>query len=230
MLYFLIIISITGNEILQKADSIMNAPEDREEKLTTIVIDKDGTQKERETIMFEKGNMRLLRFLSPAEDRGIGFLSISDELMYIYLPAFNKIRRIASHVKKENFQDTDFSYDDLGTSNYLEKWDAEIEVENDSIYIIILNPKKDKEEYSKLIMTVKKDKYLIKNIEFLKDGKLIKTLLMKDYKKVDSYWVAAYLEMKTSESNHKTIMKIEDIKFDQNLSDDVFTKRNLKKF
>ncbi len=229
MSYLLIFLSITGNEVIQRADSIMNAPEDTEEKLITIVIDKDGRTKERETLLYEKKDMRLLRFLSPAEDRGVGFLSISDELMYIYLPSFNKVRRIASHVKKQNFQDTDFSYDELGASSYTEKWDAEITLEDDSTYFLTLKPKKKGEEYSQLLMVVTKGNYLIKNIEFYKNDRLKKTLVMKDYKLIKNYWTSTHLEMTNVESNHKTIMKMEEIKFGEGLSDDVFTKRNLKK-
>jgi len=102
-MFLLLFFSITASDILDKVDAIMNAPQDRYAKLITIVVDKNGKKKERETVMWQKGDKRLIRFLSPAEDRGVGFLSLSDERMYLYMPAFNRVRRIASHVKKKSF-------------------------------------------------------------------------------------------------------------------------------
>jgi len=230
MFYLLIVLSITGNQIINKVDSLMNAPEDREATMKTIVIDKNGKTKERETKMYEKENYRLIRFLSPAEDRGVGFLSLSEDKMYVYLPSFNKIRRIASHIKKQSFMDTDFSYDDLGSSKYKGDWNAKVISENDSTWVLKLTPKPGKNtDYSMLKMVVKKNEYLIKSVEFFMGNKLKKKMIMKDYKKINNYWSAQHIEMKNIEKNHKTIMKLENVKFDQGLPDNIFTKRNLKR-
>lgn len=229
MLLFLIL-SITASDVLDKVDAVMNAPKDREAKMITVVIDKNGKKKERKTAMWQKGDKRLIRFLSPAEDRGIGFLSITDNRMYLYMPAFNRVRRIASHVKKQSFMDTDFSYDDLSSSHYQKDWSAKIISQNDSLYVLKLIPKKGTDiDYSYAIMTVNKKNYLMKSIEFYKGEKLKKKMIMQDYKKVGKYWTAQRMEMDNIEKNHKTIMIMKEIKFDQGLSDKIFTQRFLKR-
>jgi hypothetical protein len=55
---------------------------------------------------------------SPASEAGIAFLSLPDDLMYLYMPAFGRERRIASHVKNQSFAGTDFSYEDMEAREY----------------------------------------------------------------------------------------------------------------
>jgi len=229
-MFLLLVLSITATDILDKIDATMNAPKDREAKMVTLVIDKNGREKKRETVMWQKGDKRLIRFLSPAEDRGVGFLSLTNEKMYLYMPAFNRIRRIASHIKKNSFMDTDFSYDDLSSSNYKEKWTAQITAQDDSIFTLKLLPQKNNNtDYSYAIMIVKKGDFLLKQIEFYKGEKLAKKMVMKGYKKIGKYWSAAEMEMVNVAKNHKTIMKLRDVKFDQGLSNNIFTQRFLKR-
>ena len=231
MFYVLIYLAITGNEVLTRVDSIMNAPKDRQAKMVTVVIDSKGRKKERETIMFQKGEKKLIRFLSPASDRGKGFLSLSEDRMYIYLPASNRIRRIASHVKKQSFMDTDFSYDELGSSSYKDKWNAVIEKEDSAAFYLKLNPKPNNDsDYDMLRMVIKKPYLLIEKVEFYKKGRLKKVLTMEGFKRINGFWTATKITMKNMSKNHQTIMKIEEIKFNQGISDEIFSKRNLKRF
>ena len=118
--------NLSALDILKKADAVVNAPQDMHQFSRMILIDKDGDEKVRNSEMYQMGDeKRLVRFLSPADQKGIGFLSLPDDVMYLYLPAFHKIRRIASHVKNENFAGTDFSYDDMSSFQYAEEYDPE---------------------------------------------------------------------------------------------------------
>ena len=90
---------ISAAEILSNVDDVINAPKDQNLMIKLILIDKNGEEKWREMKMLQKGSdKRMVKFLSPAEQKGIAFLSLPDDIMYLYLPAFKKIRRIASHV------------------------------------------------------------------------------------------------------------------------------------
>ncbi|NIR52116.1 outer membrane lipoprotein-sorting protein, partial [candidate division KSB1 bacterium] len=71
----------------------------------------DGDQAVRRMEIYQKeSEKRLVRFLAPADQRGISFLSLPDEIKYLYLPAFRRVRRIASHMENQKFAGTDFSY------------------------------------------------------------------------------------------------------------------------
>lgn len=229
--------ALTGNEILQKVDEIATAPKDRTAITETILIDKNGNQKKRVSILMQKGDsMRIIKFLEPPSDRGVGFLSIKnpeggDEIMYLYMPDFKKERRIASHVKQGQFMGSDFSYDDTATLRLSDDYNAELLREEGNYYVLKLTPKPGVEkEYSYVLNWVTKDNFLADKAELYdKNGRLYKIQTNTGWKKYGEYWQPERMEMKNVRDNHTTIMIFKEVKFDQNLSDELFTVRNLKR-
>ncbi len=221
-----------AQSLLANADAVINAPKDMHQFSRMILIDKDGDEKVRKSEMYQKGDeMRLVRFLSPADQKGIGFLSLPDDVMYLYLPAFHKIRRIASHVKNENFAGTDFSYDDMSSFKYAEEYNAKLLENKDAVYVLELTPKPGIEkDYSKLILEVRKDNfYPVKIDHYDKAGNLWKVLDRKKIEKNGNYWLSMEMEMKDLKKDHSTKMITDKIELDNDLSNKVFSKRNLKK-
>ena len=224
--------NISAMEILKNVDTVVNAPKDMHQFSRMILIDKDGDEKVRESEMYQKGDeMRLVRFLSPADQKGIGFLSLPNDVMYLYLPAFRKIRMIASHVKNTNFAGTDFSYDDMSSFKYSKEYDPQLLETGDNVYVLELTPKPDVEkDYSKLVVQVRKDNfYPVKIDHYDKGGNLWKVMVREKLIKKDDYWIALEMEMKDLKKLHSTKMITDKIELDTGLTNKTFTKRNLKK-
>ena len=172
--------------------------------------------------------MRLSRFLSPADQRGISVLSLPKGLIYLYLPAFKKIKRIASHVKNQRFAGTDFSYEDMEAKEYSEEYTPTLLRSEPGEYVLELIPKDKTSDYSKHIMWVRKDNFVIAKSEmYNRRGKLFKQLTSGAIEKIDGYWVVREREMKDLLKNHRTRMVLEEIRFDSGLSDELFTTRQL---
>ncbi|MEN3044183.1 MAG: outer membrane lipoprotein-sorting protein [Candidatus Hydrothermales bacterium] len=223
---------LNGNEILKKVEDTYNAPSDRVSELKMVLVESDGTQKEREMKIWMKGkHKKLFVFKSPADVKGVGFLVLSDDELYIYLPAFKKIRRIASHVKNESFMGTDFSYNDLAKSEFTKDYSAVIKEENENQYVLILTPKPESDvEYSKLIMFVNKKIFLPDSIKFFDKGNnLLKIMRNKKFVQIKNYWSINEIEMENVKDKHKTVMKTLKQEYDLGLSEEIFTQRNLKK-
>ncbi len=223
---------LTAIEILKKVDEVTYAPKDQFYKSKVTLIDKNGRESYREALMYQKGaHKRLVKFTEPADIRGIGFLSLPDDVNYVYLPAFKKSRRIASHIKNQNFAGTDFTYEDMEALTYSEKWKPELLRKDESHYVLNLTPREGREsEYSRLVMYVRVDNFYPEKIEYYdKAGNLYKVLTRRRIEKVGNYWVAFETEMKDVKKEHTTRMVLEDVKFDTNLSDDIFTLRNLER-
>ncbi|HAF06989.1 MAG: outer membrane lipoprotein-sorting protein [bacterium] len=221
-----------ANEILSKVDDVVNAPKDQTIKLKLILIDKEGKEEVRELIMFQKGSeKRVVKFISPASQKGIAFLSLPDDIMYLYLPAFKKTRRIASHIKNTKFAGTDFTYEDMEAKKYSEKYIPELLKKDESHYILQLKPKDGvKTDYSKLIVWVRADNFYPTRIEFYdKSNNLYKVMTREKIEKVGGYWISKESEMEDLKAKHKTKMIVVDIKFDSNLSDEIFTERYLSR-
>ena len=221
-----------AQEILAKVDSAMNAPEDRKTKMQMVLVDRRGKEKVRVAESYQKGDdYRLIRFLSPADQRGIGFLSLPGDLMYVYFPAFKKVRRIAAHVKNTTFAGTDFTYDDLSTFRYSEDYDAELLEEGKDHYLLKLAPKPNvKKDYGYLKMWVDKASFLPKKIEFYdKSGNLWKVMEFRRLERIKGYWVAREMEMRDLKKQHSTRMVLEEMALDTGIPDKVFTKGYLRR-
>ncbi len=222
--------NLSAIDILKNVDKVMNSAKDSSVTMKVILIDKDKNEKVREMETLEKAeNKRLIRFISPADQKGISFLSLPDDVQYVYLPAFRKVRRVASNIKNTNFAGMDFTYEDLSTFEYAKDYDPKLIETTDSAYVLELIPKQGvKKDYSKLKMWVRKDIfYPIKTESYDKKGSLFKILERRRIEKVGNYWVAKEMEMKDVKSNHSTKIIITKIEVDVGLSDDLFTQRNM---
>ena len=223
---------LSALDIVKKSDATVNAPKDQYLDSKMILINKNGDQKVRKTVMYQKGDeKRLIRFLSPADQKGIGFLSLPNDINYLYLPAFHKVRKIASHVKNQSFAGTDFSYDDMSSFKYAEEYDPKLLETTEENYVLELTPKANiKKDYSKLKMLVAKESFYPVKIEhYDKAGNLWKVMVREKVVKKGEYWVSLKMEMKDLKKQHSTQTLIEKIELDTGLSDNIFTKRNLKK-
>lgn len=221
---------LTAVKILQGVDDVTNAPKDQNMSIKITLIDKDNKEELRELVMMQKGyDKRLAKFISPASQKGIAFLSLPEDVMYLYLPAFKKTRRIASHVKNTKFAGTDFTYEDMEAKMYSEKWIPELIKKDDILYTLQLTPKKDvKTDYSKMIMEVRTDNfYPVKIAHFDKGNNLVKVMIREQIEKENGFWISKNYQMEDLKGKHKTKMMIQDVKFDSGLTDETFTERYL---
>jgi len=233
---------LTGNEILAKVEALNDA-EDQTSTMKMVLIDKKGKENVREVKLWTKGERkRLIKFLSPADVKGVGFLvldaDLDSEKMYLYLPAFKKIRRIAGSAKGESFMGSDFSYSDIGSSNYSQDYGVKRLPDEDSQYVLELErkPGSDK-DYAKLVMWVSPEVFVPTKIEFYEIKKamgkealdLRKKMTTNKIEKVGKYWIPEKIVMEDLKKDHRTILELSDIKFDTGLSDELFTERYLQR-
>jgi outer membrane lipoprotein-sorting protein len=223
---------LTAIEILQKSDSVLNAPKDQEFNMILILTDSDGTEKVRKLTMIQKGSdKRLIKFLSPSDQRGIAFLDLPDDIMYLYLPAFKKVRRIAGHIKNQKFAGTDFSYNDMATLSYARQYKPALVSNTEDHYILELSPmERFQNDYFKLKMWVQKVTYYPERIEYYdRDNRLWKISERRKIEKINNYRISKELDMHDVIESHRTTIILEQVKFDSGLSNKLFTQRNMKR-
>ena len=218
-----------ANTILTKMDDVMYSPKDMTGKTKIVLIDKAGKEKIREANIIQQGNdKRIFRFTAPSSQAGIAVLSLPNDVMYLYMPAFGKERRISSSVKSQSFAGTDFSYDDMEAKPYSEKYTPKQISTEEEGYILELSPKSPKSSYSKLVVKIHKTNYYPLTMDYYnKGGKKIKESTYK-FVKIGKYWNSQEMYMKDLKKNHSTKMIMSDVEYDQGLSDDEFTVRKLK--
>jgi outer membrane lipoprotein-sorting protein len=223
---------LTASEILEKVDEINSGPEDRKATMTLILIDKNGNEQTREIEMIQKGSeKRIGKFLSPADQKGIGFLSLPDGIMYIYLPEYKKTRRIASHVKNTKFAGTDFTYEDMEAKKLSDEWNPDLEGSENGFYILILTPKEGVHtDYAKQKMWVHNETFYPERVELYDRGNnLRKVMTAEEIEKIDGYWTAKITIMEDIKIKHKTKMFLEEVEYDSGIKESIFTERYLEK-
>lgn len=224
--------ALTGEEILEKVEATLKAPKDMETTAKMVLANLDGSEKEeREVKMWSAGEKAVVKFLSPASIKGIGLLKLSEDQMYLYLPAMNKIRMIQGSMKEENFQGTDFTYEEMAGHNYKQHYNAKLIEETEKTYVLELTKKPSSDrKYDKAIMTVDKNTFIPTKLELYKKDKKEKVLEMYNIEKIEGkYWFPLGMKMTDLNRKHFTEIKVLEIKVDQNLaSKDVFSKRFLK--
>jgi hypothetical protein len=223
--------ALSAEEILKKMDAAEYAAKDTIAVITMELEEQDGRTSKRKMKMYQKGaDKRLIQFESPADVKGIGFLDI-DGKMYVYLPAFHKIRRIAGSVKNENFAGTDFAHDDLSSERFNKRLQATaMRDEGDHFVLETRERDKDSSRYSKLVFKVRKKDLMFDSVEYYdKSGKLWKVFKRSQFKPVGKYMQSYLAEMADLKKKHKTRMIVDSIKCDSGLSDRRFSKRQLKR-
>lgn len=230
---------LSGDEIMNKVYN-MPSGDDQQGQLTMTLTNRNGEQRVRKLQQYIKSyggdEKKVMFFLAPADVRGTSFMNWSytdgrDDDQWIYLPALKRTKRISSDSKSESFMGSDFTYDDLGDRHPSEdkhKLLSEETIDGKECYVVESTPKDDDYAYSKIVSWIIKDNYMGAKREFYdEDGKLLKTLTVKKYEKVDGFWTILETEMKNVQKNHKTEMKFENIQFNQGIPDNKFSERGM---
>jgi len=228
----------TAEEILKKVDAAMSgaaAAKDLESLMTMTITSASGGVKSRKLRVWSRtvpgqDSQRLMKFLSPADVRDIGFLTLADEQMYLYLPEFRRIRRIASNNKTENFVGSDFSYEDLSAAAFSRSYSPGLSAQDEKTWTLDLErkPGADK-QYKKIRLIVSKEALLPLRMELHDNaGNLVKVADQENGRS-GKYWVPTLIRMKDVKAGSSTELAMSDIKTDQGLGEEVFSQRNLQK-
>ncbi|MBW2742169.1 MAG: outer membrane lipoprotein-sorting protein, partial [Deltaproteobacteria bacterium] len=113
-------IPMSGKELAQKVYDRENG-DDSTAHMIMKLINKRGHERIRDFTSYSKDYSplikQLIRFTSPADIEGTGFLSIEksegETDQFLYLPSLRRTRRIVSSQKSNRFVNSDFTYEDM---------------------------------------------------------------------------------------------------------------------
>ena len=228
--------AITADEILDKSEANDNFKTSKSTNLE-IVYKSDGSKRESEIIAYSfNGNEKsLMEYIKPKRIRGMKILMLNDgDDIWFYSNRTNRVRKIASHQKKQSANGSDFSYEDMSMSDNRKDYNyrliGEDKKTNKDCYKLEFKAKDDDNTYSKFYIWIEKSNFLIIAGEFYdEDGELWKQLSIRDIKKIGKYWTAGEIEMKNLLKDSKTVIKITKIEYDINIDKNMFTERKLKR-
>ena len=235
--------------IMEKVDAVDDG-DNMAADMKMILIDKNGNTRERTMRTFAKDvgkdTYQIIFFTEPAAVKDTGFLTYDyddpdkEDDQWLYLPALKKTKRIAASDKTDSFMGSDFSYADMTEAeleNYNYKLIKEDEVYGKKVWLIEAIPVNQKVidtfGYSKSLLFVRQDNYVIvRAVLWLANSNEIKFMDVKKLDQVDGIWVAEETHMTTKKgqtTTHQTIMLRENVAFNQNLDESLFTELSLEK-
>ena len=217
-----------GDAVLAKMDAAMN-------KHKTLMFDyeivnKEANKDEKTMAMSVKlkGEKRFTEFSAPGDMKGTKVLILSPTQMWVYLPAFGKVRRIASHTKDQGFLGLTFSQDDMATTAYSPIYSAAVASEDAAAWKLTLTPKGADAPYAKIEVTVLKDKVVPSELRYFNaEGKNVKTEVRTGYSCEGDVCTPGELKMTDNVKNQWTKLTAKSRKVNVEISDDVFSQRNL---
>jgi outer membrane lipoprotein-sorting protein len=233
---------LSALEIMRKTDSDHRATDERGE-VDMVLVSKDGKRQRRKLeIMTKTGegddDMNLIRFLEPPKVRGTAVLTLeatgrADD-QWLYLPALQKKKRIASSNRTQRFAGTDFTFEDIRSEDF-EAYDyakaGEEVVDRQSCWVIEATPKEGTTSgYSKRRIFVEKERVLIRKIEFFDTrDRMQKTLELRKFEQIDGHWRAAQSMMEDHLRGTKTVWRFDTREINPGLPDSAFTPRALER-
>jgi outer membrane lipoprotein-sorting protein len=186
-----------------------------------------------------EGEKSLMKYLEPGrvKNQAILMLNNADDI-WMYFPRTNRVRKLATHAKRQKVQGSDFSYEDMGSSNeFIDNYNSvligEEEKEEKLCYKLELTRKENSDAgYSRLMVWVEKESYVPVLISYYhdKDANLLeKELLLSDVRTIDDIPTAMKMVMYNRLDDTKTTMEFKELTYDVDLSDNLFTEMGMKK-
>lgn len=220
-----------GDKALVAAETAMNKAKSHYFEYDATTAETGKSEKKVGLNVWIKGEKRLTEFTAPADLKGTKVLILSPTEMYVYLPAFGKVRRIASHTSDQSAFGMAFSQDDLATQKYSGKYSAVVTSTSDKETKLTLTPKAGQTTpYSKLEVILDKSKNLPSEIKYYNaEGKHVKTETRSGYTCESDVCTPATLKMVDHTKNLTTTITRKKWKLNESINDDTFSKRNLEK-
>jgi outer membrane lipoprotein-sorting protein len=177
------------------------------------------------------GEERFTEFLAPGDMKGTRVLVKNRAQMYVYLPAYNKVRRIASHTTSGGFMGTTYSNDDMATSFYGPVYAFSMVSEDDKEWVVEGPPNEGvKVAYGKIEITISKANNLPTKIRYFnKDEVHVKTEIRSGYSCSGEVCNAESMKMTDHTRNDaSTELLRRDWKVNPELPSSLFSLRNLQ--
>jgi len=228
------LLALDGNEVLSRVEDATSPAATMHAVERMTVVGAGGARELRTVEVFQKEpGSYLVRFLEPADIRGVAVLVIPDgnsDRIYLYLPASRRERRIAGHVRNDNFLGTDLSYQDIAERHYSDDYRVVSLREAPDSYTLSLEQKSADVAYTRVVMKVDRKTYLPLETELYKEGQVVKRLVTEKIASFDSHPTTAVMTVESVEKGSYTRLEAEEVHYNEELADDTFSVRTLRRF
>ncbi|MDD5246599.1 MAG: outer membrane lipoprotein-sorting protein [Candidatus Omnitrophica bacterium] len=232
---------LTADEIVLKANqAAYYQGKDGRADVDMVITDSLGRTRERSlTILRENASGGLeqkyyVYFHRPADVKDMAYIVWKhvkrDDDRWLYLPAMDLVRRIASSDKRSSFAGTTFLYEDISGRSPEE--DRHELVKSDGGRFEIKNTPKDPNtiEFSYYNLWIDKNNFLPVKAEYYdKQGVLYRRIEALEIKEIQGFPTVVKMKAEDLNSNSHTVSAFKNVKYDVGLSQEIFNERYLRR-
>ena len=192
--------------------------------------------------MFERigsygSSKAILRFTAPAEVKGVALLIVNHQDrasdQWMWTPALERDRRIALQDRSTRFFGTDFSFEDLeerDVNQFDYKLEGEETFDGQPCWKIESKPKESKSsQYTSSLMMIRKDNYVVIQIENFAKDKLVRRIHYSDVQQQDGIWVGRTMEVLDANRGSRTVLKLEKLQYNVPMKEESLTLEALRR-
>ncbi|QQS52503.1 MAG: outer membrane lipoprotein-sorting protein [Bacteroidota bacterium] len=230
------LIAQNAAEIIIRADNKMRGEESGYSLMQMKIIRPNWER----TISFKswsKGNKySLVYIISPAREQGQTFLKLDRE-MWNWNPQIARMTKLPGSMLSQGWMGSDFTNDDLlNQRSIVEDYTHSLlgvqTVSGEACYHLQLNPKPDAPViWGEIVMWIAKEHDIILKTEYYdEEGYLVKTELATNLKYFEGRYLPSVFELiPAEEEGYKTVVVLQEMKFNLPLDDTFFSQQNMKK-
>ena len=216
--------SVSGEEIEIRQDRMQTGYGGETREMTMTLINAQGEQSQRKLRFegFEGAERRdrtIIRFDYPADVRGTALLTheqgVGDDDQWLFLPAVQRVKRIASSNQSGSFVGSEFAYEDLVVrqiDKYTYRYLGDAALDGRDCYVIEYLPKNKKSGYSKLVRWRIQDNLQELRTDFYdRKGELLKQRFIEGHRQVNGFWRVAKVTVKNVQTNKSSVLSFDQI-------------------
>ena len=236
MISFVFANAQNATEIIKKADDKWNGEKSSQGTMTMTIVRPTWER----TIQFKIWSLEdyysMTLITSPAKEKGQAFLKRETE-MWNWVPSISRMIKLPPSMMSDGWMGSDYTNDDiLKESSMVVDFTHEIvgseTIDGWDCWKIEMLPKEESAVvWGKIIRWISKDEYLMMKSEYYdEDEYLVKTELGMDVKVMDGRKIPARIEIiPADKEDQKTIVELNEIKFNVNLQNSFFSQQNMKR-
>lgn len=201
----------------------------------TMVIHRPDWERSMTMRAWTKGqDQSLVRVIEPKKDRGNGTLT-DENNMWTFSPKVNRVIKVPSSMMGQSWMGSDFSNKDIARADdIIDQYDHSIlereEIDGITVYKIESIPHEDAAVvWGREVLKIREDHVVLEHAFFDQDGELVKKLVSMEVDEMGGRTIAKRQRMvKTEDPDEWTEISVEDVEYEIDLKDSLFTLSNLR--
>lgn len=242
LLSVMILFSLTSafgqdaKEIVRKADEKWNGEKSSQGTMTMTIVRPEWERTIQFKIWTLERDYSMTLITAPAKEKGQAFLKRETE-MWNWMPSISRMIKLPPSMMADGWMGSDYTNDDILKESsmvvdFTHKISGSETIDGWDCWKIEMLPKEDAAVvWGKIIRWISKDEYLMMKSEYYdEDEYLVKTEFGTDVKTMDGRKITSKIEIiPADKDDQKTIVVIDDIKFNVAIQNSFFSQQNMKR-